>query len=732
MRFLESAVMSRSKRVAVGLSNLNRRFALSATIVICLTGAVEGRIPKGVLDLPASTQQGTPKQYFTPEHIAKLRAVTAAKSSPDGSQVAYLLRVPRDLVEEDDGLPYSELHVIGRNKTYRPFVIGKVDVADIQWAPDGSGISFLTKRGDDKFKSIYLIAEQGGEARRIVCHEADISSYTWCNDGNRIAFLATSKTPTAKEARNKKGFNQEIYEEENQPVEVWVVDTSDPTAKPRPLNLPGSAVRAVWNPASDTLAVALAPSSTVDDEMMFSRVHIVDVNDGKNLAKVENPGKLGSIAWSPDGKHFAMISAADLHDPSAGRLMVVPATGGKPVDILPGLMAEVRSIEWQDNQTVMFIVDDGVWSTFGEVARDGSTVKYHIPVGKAVLSSFSLSRDGQCAAMIGEAPTHPGEVFMTCHGDDGPKRLTDSNSWLKDMFFTNQEPIRFKARDGLELEGILTYPVALKSAGTATEPQKSPLILFVHGGPEAHDRNGWLTSISSPGQVAAARGFAVFNVNYRGSTGRGVEFSKLGQGDPAGKEFDDLIDAVDHLVNMGLVDKNRVGVTGGSYGGYASAWCATKFTDRFAAAVMNVGVGNLISAEGATDIPQEAVLVHSRKHLWEDWMFFLQRSPIYYAEQARTPILIMHGKDDPRVTRTQSMEMYRHLKLHGKAPVRLVFYPGEGHGNRRAASRYDYHLRMLQWFEHYLKGPGGAPPPYELEYGIPMSPAANGGGQNTP
>jgi dipeptidyl aminopeptidase/acylaminoacyl peptidase len=216
--------------------------------------------------------------------------------------------------------------------------------------------------------------------------------------------------------------------------------------------------------------------------------------------------------------------------------------------------------------------------------------------------------------------------------------------------------------------------------------------------------------------VAAARGFAVFYPNYRGSTGRGVAFSKLGQADYAGKEFDDLVDGVRHLVAMGLVDEKRVGVTGGSYGGYATAWCATRLTEHFAAGVMFVGLSDLISKYGTTDIPEEMTLVHARKRPWDDWEFFLERSPIKHAGEGRTPLLILHGQADPRVHPSQSLEMYRYLRTWTDTPVRLVKYPGEGHGNARAASRLDYQLRMLQWFEHYLMGPGGEPPPRELDY----------------
>jgi dipeptidyl aminopeptidase/acylaminoacyl peptidase len=242
------------------------------------------------------------------------------------------------------------------------------------------------------------------------------------------------------------------------------------------------------------------------------------------------------------------------------------------------------------------------------------------------------------------------------------------------------------------------------------------LIVSVHGGPESHLRNGWLTYYSYPGQVGAAEGFAVFYPNYRGSTGRGVKFSKLGQADYAGKEFDDILDGIDHLAAKGLINPKKVGVTGGSYGGFASAWMATKHTKRFAASVMFVGISDQISKFGTTDIPNEMFLVHARKWPWKDWDFFRERSPITYTEQARTPILIMHGKNDTRVHPSQSMELFRYLKTIGKTPVRLVLYPGEGHGNRKAAGRYDYNLRLMRWMKHYLQGEGGKPPAHELDY----------------
>ena len=234
----------------------------------------------------------------------------------------------------------------------------------------------------------------------------------------------------------------------------------------------------------------------------------------------------------------------------------------------------------------------------------------------------------------------------------------------------------------------------------------------IHGGPEAHESNGWLTNYSGPGQVAAGQGYAVFLPNYRGSTGYGVAFAKAHQNDYAGKEFNDIVDAKRHLVAAGIADTNRTGITGGSYGGYASAWGATAHSAEYAASVMFVGITNQISKFGTTDIPREMYNVHSRKWPWEDWQSMLEASPIYHVDKADTPVLIMHGEEDPRVAPSQSYELYRNIKVRTDTPVRLVLYPGEGHGNRQAAARYDYNLRMMEWFDSYLKtGDRDAPMP---------------------
>ena len=645
---------------------------------------------------------------LTIEQVAQMRMVGSAAISPQGGQIAYTVIVPRTPFKDDDGAAWSELHVTDTRGNSRPFVTGPGRVAQIDWLADGSMITFLANRADDKHTVFYGIPSAGGEARRLVALETAVTRYAVSPDGTQVALLAREPEPAERAELRRRGFSQKIHEEDWLETGVWIAPING-EGEARRLPVEGTVHQLKWSPDGTRLALAVAPTPSVDDSLVMLRVRVVDANTGDVLARIENPGKLGDLAWSPDGEYLALLSVVDQHDPREGRLVVVPSAGGEQVDLIPGLLGHVWSVDWIDARTLAFISHEGTYSRLGTIRRDGRNQRTVLRSGGPVWTSLSIARNGEMA-LTASTPAHPTELFHLPRNSSNARRLTNSNPWLDDVRLARQEVVRYPARDGLEIEGILIYPLDYQ------EGQRYPLILQVHGGPEAHYSNAWLSLYHTPGQAAASRGFAVFYPNYRASTGRGVEFSMLDHYDPAGKEFDDYVDGVDHLIEMGLVDRERVGITGGSYGGYATAWGSTFYSHRFAAGVMSVGISDATMMMALGDIPWEMYLVHLRVWPWENWDLYRERSPLFHVTKHRTPLLILHGEADTRVHPGHSLALFRMLKVLDQAPVRLVLYPGEGHGNQRAASRYDYSLRQMRWFEHYLQGEGGAPPPYELDY----------------
>lgn len=659
-----------------------------------------------LLSVPLHAQQAA----LTPGQVSTMEYVAGALISPDGSMAAYVRVLPLDPLEKN-GSAHTELHVmdLGTGES-RPYVTTG-STAGLHWTSDGRGLVFRAKRGEDKHTGVYLLPIDGGEARRIAgLDDRDVSAFDLSADG-RVAMIATA--PVSKELKDlrKKGFNQEIYEEDWRAASVWIADLEGGAALE--LVLEGHVSAVEWSPVGNRVAVAFAPTSLVDHAYTSKRLAVLDAGGEGLVCTIGTKGKLGAFEWSPDGQRMALIAAIDEHDGSAARLMFVDIPAMAQTEpVMPSVKTQPdgdeHDVHWLPGGQLVVRGSESVWSTLTMHASDADLL---LPKHGPVLRSVSFSADGLSMVATAATPGHPYELYSKLAGGAFTRR-TNSNPWLDDVALGRQEWIKYQARDGVEVHGLLIHPVE------RAEGERVPLVVSVHGGPEAHVSNGWITRYSDPGQVAAGRGWAVFYPNYRGSTGRGLAYLKLSQGDPAGSEFDDIVDGVDYLIERGLVDEDKVGVTGGSYGGYATAWLSTKYSDRFAAGVMFVGISNKISKVGTTDIPDEEFLVHAMHRPWDNWQFFLERSPIYHAGGCKTPVLIMHGKDDPRVNPGQSREMYRHLKLRSEAPVRLVLYPGEGHGNRKAAAQYDYSLRQLRWFSRYLDGPGGEMPPHEIDYGL--------------
>lgn len=627
------------------------------------------------------------------EQLMEVKSVGDVKLSEGGDYVAYTVSHPKDPKKENKTSD-DHLYVYNANEETKTPYYTRGDVNAVNFRPDHGTITFTARPEGEKVYGLYEISLDGGEAQKLYEFDRSIGSYDWASNGNKLVFTASE----AKEKQEHKlPYQPNVYEEGLTHRKGYVVNLSSDNPEASPIKVDGTVYIVKWGPEDERIAFSVAPTPLVDDYYMKQSVKVADADSKEVVANIDNEGKLADIQWSPDGDRLALLAGNDIHDVIAGRIMVVNADGGTPENIKPDFKGKFEQIDWTASNRIHFIASESALSGFGHIKPDGSGMKYMVEPGNMVFGGFSYVNDRNIA-FHADKPTHPDEVYLKS-GMGSPERITNLNPWLEDIKMGEQSVVSYEARDGkYTIEGVLIKPVGYE------EGDQVPTVVSVHGGPEAHYSNGWVTHYSLPGQVAAAKGYAVFYPNYRGSTGRGIDFLKSSQGDAGGAEFDDIVDGVDHLIDEGITDGDRVGVTGGSYGGYATGWMSTYYSDRFAAGVMNVGISNNISKWGTSDIPEEMYLVHARERLWEDnWMKYLKRSPIYHVDKAETPLLIANGEEDTRVHPGQSLELYRHMKVRKpEVPLRLVTYPNEGHGYRKASAQYDYALRMFRWFDEYL------------------------------
>lgn len=643
-------------------------------------------------------------RVMTPEDVARITYAGTVAVSPDGSHVAFTKVSRPDVTKgEKNGGATLQLFVADGAMNVRAFLPEDMSVSSIGFTPDGSMITFLWAKKDEK-TALWGIPIDGGSHRKLAeIGKANARAYAFSPDGSKVYLLASAATDKKRDDEKKAGFDAVVYEEEAQLNRLFVATLGGEKidAEPSEITIPGHVDSMKLAPDGQWALITSAPSPLVDDSFTRNQPVILNLADGSTTI-VETPGKIGDLEISPDGSQISMIAGTDANDPADTTLHLIDTATGAYRALNAGAAEAARDTEWMADGRLAVTIHYGAQTALRFYSAQGQLLN-EVETGGLILNG--LEQGGNRLLVRANSPAHPIELFQFVNGSF--ERWTNHNPWLSEVDLGAQRLFTYTARDGQEIEGILIEPVGGVDFGGA------PLILDVHGGPESHESNGWSTGYGNPGQVAAGQGYAVFLPNYRGSTGYGSAFSRQHQGDAAGKEFDDLVDAKYALVEAGIADAARVGVTGGSYGGYATAWSSTRYSDEFAAGVMFVGISNILSKFGTTDIPTEEYNVHARAYPWENYMDTLQRSPVYHVDKAKTPLLIMHGDADPRVSPTQSMELYRQIKVRQpETPVRLVFYPDEGHGNAMAAARYDFNLRMMRWFDTYLKsGDRNAPLP---------------------
>ncbi len=662
-------------------------------------------------------------EVFRPEDLLKTKTCTDLQISPEGQWIAYTVQTQRD-PNDKPGSAYQELFlVLTQTGEIQPFITGKVNVQSPRWSPDGISVAFLMKREENTCSQVWMISTKGGEAIQLTESETDITEFRWSPNGKKIAYIAAEPQTEREKHLKEKGYGFIFYEENLKHKNLYLTEVIPFGMKSKAEQLTEGVT--VWDfefsPFGNTIAIAMSEKNLIDHQYMFKKLCVLDISTKALRQVAGGQGKLGNFAFNPNGDKIAYTAASELKDHAVSQAYVISVAGGDPVNLTPtNFRGHVDWVGWKDVNTVVYRAGEGVWPTLSTVNANGGPreVILNSQETSVIFDPPSHTKDFKHFAFIGSTPTIPADVYYWEYGNE-LKQLTTLNSWLEDRKLGEQKIMRYPARDGQEIEGLLIYPVDYQSSTTY------PLIIIVHGGPESHYSNEWITRYSEPGQVLAGKGYAVFYPNYRASTGYGVKFAMAGYGDPAGKEFDDVADGIGYLITRGIVDSSRVGLGGGSYGGYAAAWFASYYTRYVKAVSMFVGISDLISKRSTTDIPYEELYVHSGKRLEEMWDLSLKRSPIFYAHQSRTAVLILGGTDDSRVHPSQSMEFYRQLKLNDHPAVRYVQYPGEGHGNRKQPGRIDVLFRQLQWYDWYVRDKNPIDGPLPLldisdVYGIKM------------
>ncbi len=635
------------------------------------------------------------QSVISPEMIADLHTVRQVALSPDGQTIAYTYHIP-GAADSKPGKAWYELHTIGIDGSkHRKYVSKPNSGYSISWGPDGNHIYFLSYRGSDNaYTQVYRIPIDGGEAERVTEHRSAIDNYQISPNGEWIAYTARDTQTREEKLNTAAGKDWIVYGENYKYNRLYLKEVSSGSSKlvfEDDLEVKGFS----WSPDGENIVLKASEIPEIDYNYMFQKIYRVNAKGGTPTLVCSTAGKLGHLEVSPDGKTLAFAGALDISDPLPQSLFTVPLSGGIPVNNTEGMEASVTGFTWENNDRILLHCAEGCYYSFYR-QQAGSQKREFLFGNGEIFTSFSFHPQSGVVAVPGSSPSHPREVLAGKIDKLKFDRLTHSNPVLASLSLGKQNVISWKGPDGLKIEGIVTYPPGYDKGS------KYPLLLQIHGGPEGISTNGWNTRSLYPVQLYAKAGFVVLEPNYRGSGGRGVAFAKADHRDMAGKEFEDVISGVDTLIARGIIDPDKIGTGGFSYGGYFSAWAATKYSDRFKASVVGAGITNWISFSGTTDIIYENALVH-----WDLWWYEYMdlvwgRSPLAHLNNANTPTLIVHGENDLRVPIGQSFELYNGLKLRN-IPTEMVVYKRQFHGIREWAAQVDYMERSLQWYRTHVQ-----------------------------
>jgi len=627
-----------------------------------------------------------------------------------------------------------------------PLLAAGWNASNPRWSPDSTKIAFLSDREDQR--GLWIVSLDKREPRFIASLQSTTffityagESVAWAPDSRRIAYISATEELTEPPASFTSQADPRVIDRiqyksrtsfsDNRRTHVWITAID----KPEPRQLTSGSYY--------DHAITFSPGG---DEIAFLSNHEADpdANNNSDIFAVDLHGEVRQItatrgceyepAWSPDGKWIAYTAtrrdvttidsvAEDTH------IWMISASGSNSRELTAAQDRRARNPRWtRDGNSVLYLAGDRGSSTIYRVEISNRHIKAfmlpvdvaaHVygafmeykdapvdaegPFGAFQISSFSISErtisTGATSAGTEYAPiaftlsaeTMPAELYVAAGKNLNIVRLSAHNELVRSMYLLPAARINFKSFDGTLVQGWLIKPLGWRS------DRKYPLILSIHGGP--HGMSGY--AFNPTFQVYAARGYAVLYLNPRGSSGYGQKFSDGTLNEWGGGDYKDLMAGVDEALRMFLwIDRDRMGVTGGSYGGFMTNWIITQ-TPRFKAAVSVASVSNLISFY-STSLYQDLIHAEFGGFPWDNYDLLWQWSPLRYVKQAQTPTLFIHGEQDNDVHITQAEEMYTALKRRGVETV-LLRYPREGHGLREPKHRVDGLERTLAWFDRFLK-----------------------------
>jgi dipeptidyl aminopeptidase/acylaminoacyl peptidase len=586
-----------------------------------------------------------------------------AKPSADDTKAGWKVEQQLFVVDRAGGAP-------------RQLTFGDDAVSSPRFSPDGQSLAFLRKKGGKP--ALHVLALGGGEPRVVALGAYEVQTFDWAPDGKSFAFTATRPpSDEVKAARWRRG-GARAYDGEWEQTHLFVVPIAG--GEPRHVNRgTDTVVSYAWSPDGKHIALVVARSTEPVEAGSFHDLVVVSAADGDNARTLERgdgktPFTIRQVAWSPDSRQLAYSLSARGGMSHIDELRVRPIDGSRVTDAAANLDLELTGFVWSgDSRSLLATAIVRTVTKLYRLAIDGRAVK-EVPIGKRVLSGLAGDRAGRYLATSSSTSTAPADPTVIDVDRGAATAVAAINPQVGEWTIARSEVVTWKDREGVPLEGVLTV------TGHAKEGVPPPLVVIPHGGPDGVSLEGF----SAWAQFFAARGYSVFEPNYRGGIGYGRPFYEANRGRLGEIELADIESGVDHLIAAGKADRARLFYGGWSWGGYLSAW-TLGHADRYRAFMVGAGVVDVVVQYVTSDINHGAAADWEYKgRPWLQPDAFERPNPARSLASARAPTLIIHGESDERVPFVNGQILYRALHDRG-TPVTFWAYPREPHGFQEPA-----------------------------------------------